>query len=470
MVLDGKVQEENMIHNELGYSGTHKRSGSLRQRREKAALVTPCLFHLPLHPSCMLGYGAAVLEQLHDLEVFDFNAQLHVRQSQKLHTILDEMNQTQTVSDAFHLYPFYHATDACVDELYAEVPWEDFSLVYITPPTWFPTVPTESVLRLCRAIRQASAKTAMFFFGNSLGSWTDESELTRSGVQVRHLNHLNGTVPDMGPVQYDLLPTPEYRHRESYLCDLLPFMLKHGCSWGRCRFCSFCSGSNAGHVERSSQKAIEEVEALVDRYRPQAFVCRDHSLKGHNLIEFCNRFERLRMDWCGQSRADLTAKQIEAMAKSGCRLIYFGLESGSDRTLRSMNKGITSGQMSEFIKQLSANGILPAPSVVIGAPGEEKADFQETIQFLNDHARFLEVVNAYPFMTTPGSDFSSRHEEPHRDVTFRLLQFIRACEDLGLKVCLGEQSIEHFLYTWLRARTDEGFQRRRAWTWEGRSG
>ena len=52
--------------------------------------------------------------------------------------------------------------------------------------------------------------------------------------------------------------------------------------------------------------------------------------------------------------------------------VFFGLESGSDRTLRAMNKGITSKQMSDFIKGLHSNGIFPAPSLVIGAPGEAK--------------------------------------------------------------------------------------------------
>lgn len=433
---------------------------TIAQGQEKAALVTPCLSHLPLHPSCILGYGAAVLEQSHDLDVFDFNALMHVRQQEKLKPILDVMDASQIVSDEFHLYPFYQEVNAFVDELYGEVPWENYPWVYITPPTWFPTVPADAIVRLSRSIWRVSPKTEICFFGNSLGSWTDEEKLRNHGVQLRHLNDLHAAEPTIEPVRYDGLPTPVYRHRENYLLPLLPFALKHGCAWGRCKFCSFCSGWNTGHLERSAAKAIEELEILIDRYDPPALVCRDHSLNGQHLMEFCRSFERFQKDWCGQSRADLTEEQIAALRKSGCKLIYFGLESGSDRMLQSVNKGITSQQMSDFMRRLHSYEIFPAPSVVIGAPGEERSDFEKTIQFLVDHRRYVEVVNAYPFMTTPASDFTSRGGQPNRDVTIRLFEFIRTCEDLGLKISLGEQSIEHFLYTWLCTRQPQASRAR----------
>jgi radical SAM superfamily enzyme YgiQ (UPF0313 family) len=175
-------------------------------------------------------------------------------------------------------------------------------------------------------------------------------------------------------------------------------------------------------------------------------VCRDHSLGGHNLIEFCSHIERCGKAWCGQSRADLSGREIEALRKAGCRGIFFGLESGSDRTLRAMNKGITSKQMSDFIKELHSAGILPAPSVIIGAPGEGGLDFEKTIRFLVDHRRYFDVVNVYPFMATPASEFTSQKRRPDKNTSLRLFQFIHTCEDLGLKVIVGEQSIEYFLF------------------------
>ncbi|MBI5251842.1 MAG: radical SAM protein, partial [Desulfomonile tiedjei] len=337
---------------------------------DKAALVTPCLPHLPFHPSCFLGYGAAVLAARYDLEVIDLNAELHFRNREKLKSVMDFMDKTQVVSDALHLYPFYDELETHIDGHYAAIPWEKYPLVYVTPPSWFPTVPTGEVLRLSRAIKRVSPETRIFFFGNSLGSWTHEGELKKNGVQPLHLNDLFAMDATAKPVRYDLLPTPVYEHRDKFLFSLIPFMLKHGCSWEKCRFCSLCKGWNSGYVERSAKTAIKELEALINKYDPAALICRDNSLNGRNMVEFCGYLERFNKPWCAMSWPDLSRKKIQALWKAGCRGIYFGLESGSDRTLSAMNKGITSKQMSNFIKRLHSSGILPAPSLIIGTPGE----------------------------------------------------------------------------------------------------
>jgi hypothetical protein len=411
----------------------------------KAALVTPCLPHLPFHPGCFLGYGTAILAARYDLEVVDLNAELHFRNGGKLKPILNLMDKTRVVADAL-LNPFYDEVETHIDRRYAEIPWEEYSLVYVTPPSWFPMVPAEAVLRLSRAVERASSDTRVLFFGNSLGSWTSKGKLTKNGVQAVHLNDLFAMKATPKPVRYDLLPTPIYEKRNKYLFDLLPFMLKHGCSWGRCRFCSLSRGWNSGYLERSPKTAIKELEVLIDRYDPAVLVCRDNSLDGNNLIEFCGYLEKFNKPWCGQSRADLSGKKIEALSKAGCRLIYFGLESGSDRTLSALNKGITSKQMSDFIKRLYSNGIVPAPSLMVGTPVEGKIDFEKTIQFLVDHRRYLDVVNVYPFMTSPASEFGFQKKQPDPDTPIRLFEFIQRCGDMGLKVCVGEQCAEYVLF------------------------
>ncbi len=411
----------------------------------KAALVTLWLTHLPFHPSCFLGYGAAILSGRYDLEVMDLNAEIYYGHREKLHQILATMEKSQVVSDDL-LTPLYNEIETYIEGHYASVNWKKYPLVYVTPPSWFPMVPADAVLRLSRAITRISPHTKVFFYGNSLGSWTKEEQLKKHGVRTVHLNDLFALSGTAKPVRYDLLPNPMYGHRGKYLFDMLPFTLKHGCSWGRCRFCSLSRGWNSGYLERSIKPVIKELEAIIERYDPALFVCRDHTLNGHNLIEFCSCFERFKTQWCGQSRADLSGKKIEALRKSGCRGIFFGLESGSDTMLQAMNKGITSKQMSDFIKRLHGNGILAAPSLFIGAPGEDRADFEKTIQFLVHHRRYFDLVNIYPFMATPASEYSSKKKQPDANTLIRILQFIRTSEDLGLKVCLGEQSIEYTLF------------------------
>jgi hypothetical protein len=411
----------------------------------KAALVTPFVSHLPFHPSCFLGYGAAILAERCDLEVIDLNAELHFKERRKLKPILDAMGETQIVSNAL-LNPFYHEAETHIDRHYAAVQWKKYPLVYVTPASWFPMVPTEAVLKLARAVKLASPDTKVFFFGNSLGSWTSESELRKNGVQTVHLNNLFDMNPSARPVRYDLLPTPIYENRDKYLFDLIPFMLKHGCSWGRCRFCSLSKGWNSEYLERSAKRVIKELEVLIDLYDPKVLVCRDNSLNGQNLNEFCSYFTGFNKPWGGMCRAELSDKEIDALCKAGCRVLFFGLESGSDRTLRAMNKGITSKQMSDFIKRLHSCGILAVPSLIVGAPGEGRVDFEKTIQFLMNHRRYLDIVNVYPFMATPASVFGFQEKQADENAPVRLFRFIQTCEDMGLKVCVGEQCAEYVLF------------------------
>ncbi len=439
-------------------SGVNQESSCRKMRKrlnapvhdgDRAALVTLCLPHLPFHPSCFLGYGSAILAGTYDLDVIDLNAETHLRNVGKLKPILDRMDKSPVVSDALLLHPFYEELGPHIDEEYEGISWEKYSLVYVTPPSWFPTVPTEAVLRLSGTIKRASPNTRVRFVSNSLGSWTNEDQLKKNGVEVAHLNSIGRRNPVQKPFNYDRLPTPFYQNRGKYMFDLLPFMLKHGCSWGRCRFCSLCRGWNSGYLERSAKAVIKEVAAVIDQHDPAALVCRDNSLKGRNLVEFCEYFRSFNKPWCGMSRADLSRAEIEALRKAGCRSIFFGLESGSDRTLSAINKGITSKQMSDFIKTLHSSGIAPAPSLMIGIPDEKPSDFEKTIQFLIDHRRYFDVVNVYPFIATPASEFGSQEKQLDKNVPLRLFRFIQTCEDLGLKVCVGEQCMEYFAFKWL---------------------
>jgi radical SAM superfamily enzyme YgiQ (UPF0313 family) len=199
-------------------------------------------------------------------------------------------------------------------------------------------------------------------------------------------------------------------------------------------------------MERSAEKVIQELEELLDKYNPKMLVCVDNSINGNNLLEFCTYFENYKKPLGGMARADLSKEEIEALRRAGCNFIYFGLESGSDRVLNEINKGISSEQMSNFIKELYGNNIIPAPSLFVGAPCENRNDFEKTIKFIVDHKNYLDIINLYPFMVTPSSDFSVMGQQPDNNTLFRLSKIIKICTDIGIKVCVGEQTGEYILY------------------------
>ena len=82
----------------------------------KAALVTPFLCHLPIHPSSYLGYGAAILRREYELDILDLNAEIYYRYKQRLNDLLSEINRKQVVFDGLELYPFYSELWGNIDE------------------------------------------------------------------------------------------------------------------------------------------------------------------------------------------------------------------------------------------------------------------------------------------------------------------------------------------------------------------
>jgi len=412
----------------------------------KTALVTPFLGQLPLYPSSYLGYGAALLKNRVELDIMDLNAEICLRNIDILKKVVADFDNSQVILDSYHLYPVNPEMLDEVEREYERISWNKYESVFITMPSWFVNIPTENVLKLSDLISKASPESKIFFFGNSLGSWTCENELKDFGIGIRHLNHLFEANPAGRPVHYDSLPTPIYEQRQKYIFDILPFRLKHGCTWGQCRFCSLAKGWNAGYKERSAAKVIQEIEKLEAKYSPTMFACNDNSINGDNLIEFCSYFEQFKKPWAAMARADLSEQAIAALQRAGCKLIYFGLESGSDRILNEINKGISSNQMSNFVRKLDDHNIMPAPSLIVGTPGETEDDFNNTVRFVKDHKDFLKILNVYPFMASPVSDYSLLNEQADDHVLLRLRELFKVCLDSGIKVCVGEQSAEYVLY------------------------
>ena len=410
------------------------------------ALVTPFVGHLPLHPASYLGYGAAALQDRYDLDIIDINADLYFENKERLKQLFVEIEKNEIVSDDVYFHPLYREMLSLVEKEYESISWEKYQSVFITTPTWFVTIPTEDILQLSHFVKMASPNSEVYFFGNSLGSWTDENKLKENNIHILHLNDLFNLNPVNEPVDFDALPTPLYENREKYIFDLLPFRLKHGCTWGKCSFCSLARGWNSGYRERSAKKALQEIEALIDRYNPEMLVCRDNCINGDNLLEFCDGFKNFKIPWVAMGRADLSDKEIEALQSAGCRFVYFGLESGSDRVLDQMNKGIDAKQMSDFIRTLFDHNIMPAPSLIVGTPGETEDDFIQTKEFILNHQNYLDFINLYPFMYTPASAVSETKEKSNQHTAIRLNELVRICKDTGIFVCMGEQSAEYILF------------------------
>jgi anaerobic magnesium-protoporphyrin IX monomethyl ester cyclase len=103
----------------------------------------------------------------------------------------------------------------------------------------------------------------------------------------------------------------------------------------------------------------------------------------------------LNKEWEGLAviRPDMTPQFLKKLKKSGCYSLGYGLESGSQKVLDSIRKNITIADAERVIRETHDAGIGVVVNFMMGFPGEDNADFKESIQFLRRNAKYITLVN-----------------------------------------------------------------------------
>jgi len=108
-----------------------------------------------------------------------------------------------------------------------------------------------------------------------------------------------------------------------------------------------------------------------------------------------------------QSRANLMTSQVVGWLKTaGCAEVWMGVESGSQKVLDAMDKGLTLSQIEEATCRLKESGIRPCYFLQFGYPGEHWAEIQETIELVRrTRPHDVGISFSYPL---PGTIFYER--------------------------------------------------------------
>jgi Radical SAM superfamily len=405
----------------------------------KLALVAPAGPYLPLHPSALIGYGAAVLAEHGEVDVIDFCMRAHAASKWRVAVALDQLDRA---ADQSLISIVWEMMRMQARAQYQKVPWADYDAVFVTQPAWAPTVDAALVLDLAGAIRAVAPGIDIRYYGMSLGTWTNPGALERGGVRPVHLGDPFGDSSWQRPTDYDALPTPVYSHSGEYLFPMLPFHMRHGCCWGKCKFCSISRGAGAGYLERSVDRVAAELGEIVATYDPAALICRDNAVNGGNIVALCERIRDFGKPWLCYARTDLTRDEVDALALAGCKAVYLGVESGSDRVLEAMNKGVTAADHDRVMAELADAGIEPIPSIFVGAPWETDDDFEKTCDLVRRQSGRARLVNVYQFRWSPGAPGAAEGKLPHPNAAERYHTLIDVCREAGMKAVPGITTLE----------------------------
>lgn len=157
-----------------------------------------------------------------------------------------------------------------------------------------------------------------------------------------------------------------------------------GCPFS-CTFCNCPTFSNRQCRFRSSENILKELKEMEQQgYSSFCFVDDNFLLVPERVKEICKGMGELRpFRWGCEGRADSKGHEIFGhLAAAGCDLIMFGIESGSQRVLETMNKKTKIHEIEKSISMARKAGIsIIHGFFIVGAPGETVEELKQTFDF-----------------------------------------------------------------------------------------
>jgi anaerobic magnesium-protoporphyrin IX monomethyl ester cyclase len=183
------------------------------------------------------------------------------------------------------------------------------------------------------------------------------------------------------------------------------FITARGCPY-KCRWCSHQVYGQT-HRRRNPLKVVDEVEWLLAEYTPDmVWVSDDVFTINHAwLREYAAEMRRraIRIPFECISRADrLNEEMFDLLAELGCFRIWIGSESGSQRLLDAMERGVKLEQVQRAVEMSRERGIQSGMFLMWGYEGEEIEDIEATIRHVSNAKPdvFFTTVS-YPIKGTP---------------------------------------------------------------------
>jgi len=239
-------------------------------------------------------------------------------------------------------------------------------------------------------------------------AYLQDDRVTRSPARapITDLDHLPAPAWDL----VDLAPYREIWQRRHGRFSL-NIATTRGCPYA----CNWCAKPLYGkrYTVRSPEQVVDEMQQLVRLHGAEHFWITDDlfGLKPGWVQRFAALVSERGLDlhYTIQTRADLVlrnADDLQAMARSGLETAWLGAESGSQRVLDAMDKGITRAQIDGAVQALKQQGVRPALFLQFGYLGETAEDIRLTQQMLTElQPDDIGISVSYPL---PGTLFHER--------------------------------------------------------------
>ncbi|MBN1934168.1 MAG: radical SAM protein [Anaerolineae bacterium] len=211
------------------------------------------------------------------------------------------------------------------------------------------------------------------------------------------------------PPSIDQLPMPDFDGLplDLYLSPrlILPLTTTRGCYYGKCAFCNQGYGGTERFSQLEAGVIVERMLALHKRYGVRHIFFADEAITPRTLREMskllqAGQFQEAPVEWitCARFEQQLTGSLLAQMARGGCRMLLFGLESGSARVIAKIGKGTQVEQVGRILRESAEAGIWNHLFFFFGFPGETMDDAQATVDLVYRHGRDIHSASPGAFL------------------------------------------------------------------------
>ncbi|MFH1850163.1 MAG: radical SAM protein [archaeon] len=210
-------------------------------------------------------------------------------------------------------------------------------------------------------------------------------------TEIEFLEFIHGKKLHHGQLDFRSIPDFSIWNLKEYFTPypVIPLRLTSTCYYQKCAFCS--------HYARIPyhEYDLEIIKKTIIQSAQKHFYLIDDMIPRRRLLQFAEVIKPLGCYWACQLRPtnDLDYDALKTLQESGLVLILWGIESGNRRILKLIEKGTNPEDISAVLKNAYKAGISNVTFTMFGFPTETKEEFMETISFLEDNKRYIDLVS-----------------------------------------------------------------------------
>lgn len=192
---------------------------------------------------------------------------------------------------------------------------------------------------------------------------------------------------------------------------VMPFQSSKGCYWGKCSFCDQDFGQNFNI--KNIDKLTEEIKEIKEKYGISNFEFIDESISPAYFDEMSQKIldKDIKINYFSNARLEssFTPEILKKARQSGLRMLLWGLESGSEKIMELINKGIDLEKRFDILKASSDADIWNFAFMFFGFPSETQEDAKMTIKMLCENN---DIINSYGRSTFTMGKHTKLRENP----------------------------------------------------------